>query len=67
MDYSVLLVLEQVTKPVKEGRNLMKAGNQVIHIGIIDYLQGWSLLKKAEGLFKANHNNISAINPKLYE
>ena len=70
MDYSVLLVVEQLSnkqlQPPKV-RNQFSSENQIVHIGIIDYLQDWTLKKKAENFFKSNRLSISAVNPKLYE
>jgi 1-phosphatidylinositol-4-phosphate 5-kinase len=77
MDYSLLLIIEQVKKgSVKAGelsRNqfLAKGGDFIYHVGIIDYLQVWSFEKRMEAAFKTNvmkRNGelISATEPKAY-
>ena len=67
MDYSVLLVVEQVAtqlqSTIKKGRNRICGENQIVHVGIIDYLQDWTLKKKTESFFKGNRLTISAVNP----
>ena len=56
MDYSCLLTIE--TSP--------QSGRQIYHLGIIDYLQEWTLSKKIEAcwkslFFKDAKENLSAI------
>ena len=50
----------------------MDLNGNLVHIGIIDYLQEWNTNKKAENCFKtacrSNKNrDISAVNPQKYQ
>ena len=80
MDYSLLLVVETVKdyslnqslvcEPPKESRNLIRHGDKIFHIGIIDYLQAWNLSKKIENKWKSKKpdklSDISAVSPWPY-
>jgi len=58
---------------IAEFRNILesKGGNELYHIGIIDYLGKWDFLKKGEAALKTkfmgkNKEEISAAEPNLY-
>jgi len=58
---------------IAEFRNILesKGGNELYHIGIIDYLGKWDFIKKGEAAWKSkcmgkNKDEISAVEPNLY-
>jgi len=58
---------------IAEFRNILesKDGTELYHIGIIDYLQKWDMVKKGEAILKSkfmrkNKDEISAVEPVLY-
>ena len=60
-------------QPSCDSRNLMAStqGNEMYHIGLIDYLQKWDFNKKMERFVKIKFLNksakwLSAIEPKEY-
>jgi hypothetical protein len=66
MDYSLLLVIEEVNAPVSTSRNIIKSscGTFAYHVGIIDYLQKWNFDKKVESWWKGGYKaKISAVPP----
>lgn len=75
MDYSLLLSIEKLDSEPKFGTTLSQNqfissdGKFLYHIGIIDYLQPWTFLKKIEAKYKRyvmkkDAKLISAIEPK---
>jgi hypothetical protein len=70
MDYSLLLVIEQANVfNFRGGRNIFIStnGKQAYHMAIIDFLQDWSLSKKAESAWKMSQGDISAVEPVRYQ
>jgi hypothetical protein len=67
MDFSLLLVIENLDKPGQTSRNAIISGNQVYHIGIIDFLQTWDFQKRAESWLKSGKEAPSAVPPEPYQ
>lgn len=72
LDYSLLLVIEQIRGPKKEfNRNIYYSSNgkEAYHMGIIDFLQDWNFTKIVENTvkgIKVNSETLSAVNPRKY-
>lgn len=79
MDYSLLLVIEQITDKVQAAyrlenleRNEYKSNDNsmIYHFGIIDFLQKWTTQKKVENFGRSimiDETKISCVNPTLFE
>ena len=79
MDYSLFLVIEQITDKVQTayrlenlGRNEYKSydNSMIYHFGIIDFLQKWTTQKKIENFVRSrlmDETQISCVNPLLFE
>ena len=79
MDYSLLLVIEQITDKVQTayrletlGRNEYKShdNSMIYHVGIIDFLQRWTPQKKMENFLRSrltDQMQISCVNPELFQ
>ena len=53
MSFSKLIMEKSFSQPTMS-RNQIKHEDKVYHIGIIDYLQAWNLLKKIENKWKGS-------------
>lgn len=69
MDYSLLLVIEQLEydRLTNDKRNTFFSPKKAYHIGIIDFLQDWSWEKKVEAWWKGATKTISAVPPHFYQ
>ena len=77
MDYSVYLAVEKTPRGFDRrqnyGRNVFisSEGNEIYHIGLIDYLQLWDSRKIIENCLKSrvlgrDNQSLSAVHPDLY-
>ena len=70
IDYSLLLVREPISFPVKSSsRNIFASKTMAYHFGIIDFLQDWSFEKRIEAWwksFKVSREHLSALEPDKY-
>ena len=73
MDYSMLLVIENSKFNKQLTRNLFRSvdGNEIYHVGVIDFLQVWDWSKRREAFYKTavmkkNGKMISAVQPREY-
>lgn len=81
MDYSMLLDVEQITSQAQNAtrlENLRRSewksydNTMIYHIGIIDFLQLWTIAKKMENYYKtkmqlAPHSHVSCASPRIYK
>ena len=81
MDYSMLLDIEQITSYSQNAVRFERLGRgewksydntMIYHIGIIDFLQSWSISKKMENYYKTkfkftDQNYVSCASPGIYK
>lgn len=69
MDYSLLIIKREGKQTGQIGEVKSNAEPQVVyHFGIIDYLEEWTMKRKAERVFKTMITNeeVTAQSPETY-